>query len=88
MLIIFNYKTKFILRISGYPHLGFFRKMLWKLAFKKLYAVTCTINTYNYIKSMNFTDNSKIKVLYDPVINIKKINYLRKQKFIKKRIII
>ena len=49
-------------------------------AFKELYAVTCpTINTYNYIKSMNFTDNSKIK-LYDPVINIKKINYLRKQK--------
>ena len=60
--------------------------MLWKLAFKKLYAVTCpTINTYNYIKSMNFTDNSKIKVLYDPVINIKKINYLRKQKIIKKK---
>ena len=86
MLILFNYKTKFILRISGYPHLGFFRKMLWKLAFKKLYAVTCpTINTYNYIKSMNFADNSKIKVLYDPVINIKKINYLRKQKIIKKK---
>ena len=32
LLIFFNYKTKFILRISGLPKLNFIRKFLWKLA--------------------------------------------------------
>ena len=41
LLILFNYNTNFILRISGKPKLGFFRKLLWKIAFKKIYAVTC-----------------------------------------------
>ena len=36
--------------------------------------ITCpTKNTLNYIKSLNLTDSSKIKLLYDPVINIKEI---------------
>ena len=32
----FNFQTKFILRISGYPRLNFFRKSLWKFFFKFL----------------------------------------------------
>ena len=35
LLIMFNFKSKFILRISGYPRMNLFRKMLWKKAFKK-----------------------------------------------------
>ena len=39
LILMFNFKCRFILRISGYPKLNFFRKTLWKLAKKKLYKV-------------------------------------------------
>ncbi len=75
LLIFFNFKTKFILRISGYPRMNFFRKLLWKIAFKKIYLITCpTNNTLNYIKQLNLVDESKLKLLYDPIIEISKIN--------------
>jgi glycosyltransferase involved in cell wall biosynthesis len=81
ILIFFNLKTKFILRISGYPHMNFFRKLLWKIALKKIYLITCpTYNTLNYLKSLNIVDNSKIKLLYDPVINVRSINKKKKEK--------
>ena len=55
--------------------MNFFRKLLWKFALKKIYLITCpTTNTYNYIKSLNIVDDSKIKILYDPVLNVKEIN--------------
>jgi len=85
LLILFNYNTNFILRISGKPKLGFFRKLLWKIAFKKIYAVTCpTKNTFEYIKSLNIIQNEKLKILYDPVICLKEINRLKKIEIIKK----
>ena len=81
LLIFFNFKTKFILRISGFPRLGFFRKFIWRIAFKKIYAVTCpTKNTFNYIKNLNIIDKSKLKILYDPIISVKEINLKKKEK--------
>ena len=81
LLLIFDFKTKFILRISGYPQMNFFRKLLWKLAFKKIYKVTCpTIGTYNYLKKMNILSDNKIYILYDPIINVKEIIKKRKEK--------
>jgi glycosyltransferase involved in cell wall biosynthesis len=81
LLILFNFKTKFILRISGYPKMNFLRKFLWRKAFKKIYLITCpTNNTLNYIKSLNLVDDSKLKLLYDPVINIKEINKKKDEK--------
>ena len=75
LLIFFKFKTKFILRISGYPRMNFFRKLLWKIFFKKIYLITCpTNNTLNYIKQLNLVDESKLKLLYDPIIEISKIN--------------
>ena len=38
LLILFNFRTKFVLRISGYPRLTFIRKLIWKIAFTKIYA--------------------------------------------------
>ena len=74
ILILFKFETKFILRISGFPKLNFFRKFLWKFAFKKIYCVTCpTKNTFNYIKTLNLVEKSKLKILYDPVINLNEI---------------
>ena len=81
LLIFFNFETKFILRISGYPRMNFLRKILWKIAFKKIYLITCpTNNTLNFIKSLNLIDPSKIKLLYDPVIEVKEINIKKNEK--------
>tara|TARA_B110000503_G_scaffold86233_1_gene131314 strand:- start:48 stop:1214 length:1167 start_codon:yes stop_codon:yes gene_type:complete len=80
LLICFSFETKFILRISGLPKLGIFRKFLWKKAFSKIYIVTCpTKLTANYIESLGIIDKTKIKTLYDPIIQISKINLQKKQ---------
>ena len=39
LLFFCKYKTKFILRISGYPHVGLLRGFLWKIVNKKIYKV-------------------------------------------------
>jgi glycosyltransferase involved in cell wall biosynthesis len=80
LLIIFKFETKFILRISGLPKLGILRKFLWKKAFSKIYMVTCpTKSTASYIESLGIVDKEKIKTLYDPIIEINKINLQKKQ---------
>ncbi len=82
LLIIFKFETKFILRISGLPKLGILRKFLWKKAFSKIYMVTCpTKSTAQYIESLNIIDKTKIKTLYDPIIEINKIHLNKKKKF-------
>ncbi len=75
-LLLFNrFETKFILRISGYPQLNFFRRYLWKKTFKKLHIITCpTKLTRDLLIKLNFTDQKKIKILEDPIIEIKNIN--------------
>jgi glycosyltransferase involved in cell wall biosynthesis len=79
-LIIFNYKTNFILRISGKPRLNILRKFFWKLALKKIYAVSCpTKSTYEYIKKLNIVDDDKLKILYDPILDVKKISNKKKE---------
>lgn len=80
LLILFRFKTKFILRISGLPKMNFFRKLLWKIALQKIYKVTCpTKSTLLYLKSLNIVDEGKISVLYDPIINISEINKKKKE---------
>ena len=75
LMMLFDYKTKFILRVSGYPKLGFFRKILWKLAAKKLHMITCPTNgTYDCIKKSNLIESDKIKLLYDPILEIRKFS--------------
>ena len=81
LLLFFDFKTKFILRISGFPKMNFFRKLLWKLAFKKIYKVTCpTPGTYNYLKQLNILSNKKVHILYDPIINVKEALKKRKER--------
>jgi glycosyltransferase involved in cell wall biosynthesis len=80
LLILFNFKTKFILRISGLPKLNFLRKCLWKMASKKLYLITSpTRITLDYLKNLNLNDNEKIVLLTDPVFSIREIVNLKKQ---------
>jgi len=81
LLLFFKFKTKFILRISGLPKLNIFRKTLWKIALKNFHLVTCpTESTYNYIKSLNIIEPEKVKLLYDPVIEVSKIKKKIKEK--------
>ena len=80
LILFFNFKTKFILRISGLPRINFFRKLLWKIALKKFYLVTCpTKATFDYIKNLKIIEEDKIKLLYDPIIDVKSINLKKKQ---------
>tara|TARA_B100000963_G_scaffold254866_1_gene223482 strand:+ start:826 stop:1992 length:1167 start_codon:yes stop_codon:yes gene_type:complete len=81
-LILFsikNYETKLILRISGLPKMTFLRRLIWKVASKNLYKITCpTEATYNNLIKYKFLEN-KLIVLKDPIINISDIN---KKKFV------
>ena len=81
LLIIFKFKTRFILRISGLPKLGILRKFLWKKALSKIYIVTCpTRSTAKYIERLGIVDREKIKILFDPIIEINKICLQKKQR--------
>ena len=81
LLILFNFKTRFILRVSGLPNLNFVRQWLWKIASKKLYLITTpTQATLDYLKNINLIDKKKIVLLTDPVFRIREIVNLKKEK--------
>lgn len=72
LLYLFNFNTKFILRISGKPRLNIFRKMLWKLVSKKLYKITSPTQLIaDELINKNIFHKNKIIVLYDPIIYLK-----------------
>ncbi len=81
-LILFtinNYETKLVLRISGLPKMTFLRKLLWKLAFKKIFKITCpTRDTFNDLSKFEFL-KKKLIILNDPVLNIKDIQNLKEK---------
>lgn len=81
LLIFFNFKCKFILRISGYPKLNFFRKLLWKLCKNKISLIFCPTNDTkkNLIKQNLFSPNIYY-TLYDPILDVNKINKMKKAK--------
>ena len=68
-----NFQSKLILRISGLPKMTFFRKLLWKLAVKNIYKITCpTLATYKNLSKFEFLKN-KLCILNDPILNISEI---------------
>ncbi len=80
LLLLFNYKTKFILRISGYPKMTFLRTLFWKFVSNKIhYITTPTVTTADMLIKKKIFKFSKIKYLPDPVLKIAEIQ-------IKKRI--
>ena len=81
LLILFNYKTKFILRVSGYPKLNFWRSTIWKIANKKLYKVFCpTILTQKLLLKKKIFEKEKLFVVRDPIIDVQNISKKRKEK--------
>ncbi len=82
LLFLFNFKTKFILRISGYPKLNIFRKKFWKKISNKLYKITCpTEELLNHLKLMKIFPNEKIFFLQDAIINFDKFSPFKKINF-------
>lgn len=70
LLLIGKFKTKFILRISGFPKLHFLRMFLWKKVSFKLSAVTFpTISLLNQIRDNKIFDD-KVYFLSDAILNI------------------
>ena len=82
LLFIFNkFKTELILRISGYPKLNFFRLHLWKIASTKIKYVICpTQETKNFLLKKKIFDKKQLIFIPDPILDIKKINILKKEK--------
>jgi len=80
LFLLFNFKTKCILRISGFPKMNFFRLLLWKMCSNSIYKITCPTDlTKKYLKKYNFIKADKIVTLYDPILDIKKITKLKKE---------
>ena len=76
--IVFNFKTKFILRISGYPKMNFLRIFFWKVASKKLYKITFpTKSLYDQFKKLKIFDEKKMYVLNDPIISYNEVAKLK-----------
>ena len=68
---LFNFKTKLILRISGYPQLNYIRKKFWQLSSNKISNITCP--TFELTKDLiekNIFEKNKISLLSDAIINI------------------
>jgi len=74
LLYLFSFDTKFILRISGLPKLTFFRTFFWKKISNKIYMVTCpSEQTKKDLVRSNIFPDEKLKIIYDPILDIKKI---------------
>ena len=78
---LFNFHSKFILRISGLPKFNFFRKFYWKTCGNVFSKITSPTNaTIKHLQLIKIFDEKKILLLRDPIINIQKIEKLKKQK--------
>jgi hypothetical protein len=81
---IFNFKTKLILRISGFPKLNFLRKSLWKFSNNKIFHITCpSIELKTDIIKSEIFKSSKISFLPDAIINCSEFLEKKNQKILK-----
>ena len=74
-----KHRTKFILRISGFPKLNLFRKFFWSLFSKNISTVfSPTKNTIKLLQNEKIFKGKNIKLLEDPIIEINKINKFKR----------
>lgn len=70
--ILFNFKTKVVLRISGMPKLNFLRYIFWKISLKKIHKITFpTRETLEKFKNLKIVNEEKLILLKDPIIDTK-----------------
>ena len=64
---LFNFHSKFILRISGLPKFNFFRKFYWKTCGNVFFKITSPTNaTINHLQLIKIFDEKKIFLLQRP----------------------
>jgi len=86
LFMLFKFKTKLCLRISGKVKLNFLRKFLWKISSKKIYKVFCpTYETKKQLVDEKIFDENKIIVLKDPVIKVSRLFKYKNEKDIIKK---
>ena len=80
-LKLFNFETKFILRISGFPKLKYLRRILWKGTSKKIFKVSCpSKELLNQLNDLKIFSREKLFFLPDPILDIKKISEMIRNK--------
>ena len=78
---IFDLDIKLVLRISGRLRKNFVRNIIWRIGKDKIKCVTCpSEETRNDILNLKIFDQNKVVTLYDPIIEPKKINKLKREK--------
>lgn len=78
LLNFFKFKTKFILRISGFPKMNYIRKFFWKKISHKIKTVTCpTKDLKSQLIAMQIFDDKKIEFLPDAILSTNKIKLQR-----------
>lgn len=74
LFLFSNFKTKLVLRISGFPKLNLLRKSFWKISKKKISLITTpTLDTKKYLIEQKIFDEHKIFLLKDPIIKISEV---------------
>lgn len=72
LFYLFNFKSKLILRISGFPKLNFLRKFFWKTTSNNIHVVTCpSIDLLEKLKQHKIFKNEKLAFLPDAIFQIK-----------------
>ena len=89
VISFFKLKNKIIFRISGKIKYSFFRKKIWSLAKKNVYKILVqTVFSKKKLIKEKIFNKKKIHFLEDPIIDLKKINLLKKkpiEKFLLKK---
>lgn len=81
LLYLFNFETKFILRISGMPQLNLIRKKFWKLTSKKLFCVTSPSEELkSKLINLKIFKKEKLYFLPDAILNLKDFCKLKKKR--------
>ena len=81
LLKTFNFRTKFILRISGYPKLNYLRKYIWKRVSKKIFRITCpSIELLKQLKDLRIFMEDRLSFLPDPILNIGQFIKMKNEK--------
>ena len=81
LFFFFKFETKLIIRISGTPKLNKVRRFFWALFSKNVHIVTCpTQSTLQKLTKLKIFPKEKIKLLYDPILNVNFINIKKREK--------
>ena len=70
LFLLFTFKTKLCLRISGTPKLTFFRQLLWRISSNKIHKVFCPTEETKNILERKKIFNKGILVLEDPILEV------------------